>query len=201
MFKFKQAISRRRLLLPIGLLLGITLVWTQIDKLADLLVLRDPPTRSDVGVVFGGDPNYERTSHAVRLLQEGLVTRLILCGGEPGPGDHAMSLKKKAMERGVPSKNLLVEDRSVSTRESVEFIRPILEEHGFRSVTLVTSPYHQRRVFLAARKSLGENVTLINSPAEPSFWKPSGWWRNSLSARIVFSEYGKLAYYFFRGWI
>ena len=112
-----------------------------------------------------------------------------------------MSLKKKAMERGVPGKNLIVEDRSVSTREKVEFVRPILAEHGFRSVTLVTSPYHQRRAFLAARKSLGENVTLINSPADPSFWKPEGWWRDWKSVKIVITEYGKLAYYLSRGWI
>ncbi len=201
MFKFKQAISRRGLLLIFGLLLGMGLLALQIDTPADLLVLRDPPTRTDAALVFGGDLGFERTQHAVRLYKKGLVSRLVLCGGEPGGGDHASSLAKHAIARGVPADKLVLEDRSRSTHESVVFVLPILKSHKIRSLTLVTHPYHQRRAFLAARKSFGDQVTVFNSPAEPSFWKPEGWWRDSRSVRIVFTEYGKLAYYLSRGWI
>ena len=176
-------------------------ILSQSNRAAELLVLRDPPTRTDAALVFGGDPGYERTAHAVRLYKKGLVDRLVLCGGEPGGGDHASSLAKHAIATGVPADKLVLEDRSRSTHESVVFVLPILKSHKIRSLTLVTHPYHQRRAFLAARKSFGNQVTVFNSPAEPSFWKPEGWWRDSWSVRIVFSEYGKLAYYLSRGWI
>ena len=173
-----------------GLLLGSLALSTQAYRLGDWLVLRDPPTRTDAALVLGGDPYYERTRHAVRLLQQGLVTRLIFCGGEPGPGDHAMSLMQHALELGAPEEAFLIEDRSHSTRESVELALPILQEN-----------HHQRRTFLAARQSLGDKVTLINSPADPSIWKREGWWRDWWSTKVVVMEYVKLAYYFARGWV
>jgi uncharacterized SAM-binding protein YcdF (DUF218 family) len=106
-----------------------------------------------------------------------------------------------ARELGAPDESFLIEDRSRSTRESVEFAIPILQENHIRSLTLVTSPFHQRRTFLAARKSLGKNVTLVNSPADPSIWKQEGWWRDGWSTKVVLMEYVKLAYYFVRGWV
>lgn len=182
-----------------GLLVSLAL--SQTYRLGDWLVLKDPPTQTDAALVLGGDPYYERTGHAVRLLQEGLVTRLIFCGGEPGPGDHAVSLMQHAKELGAPDEALLIEDRSHSTRESVAFALPILQENGIRSLTLVTSPFHQRRTFLAARKSLGDDVMLVNSPADPSIWKQESWWRDWWSTKVVAMEYVKLAYYFARGWV
>ena len=193
--------SHRKLPLVLTGLLGSLALFTQTYRLGDWLVLRDPPTRTDAALVLGGDPYFERTGHAVRLLKKGLVTRLIFCGGEPGPGDHATSLMQHARELGAPEGSLLVEDRSHSTRESVEFALPLLQENRIRSLTLVTSPFHQRRTFLAARKSLGNEIRLVNSPADPSFWKHEGWWRDLWSAKVVLSEYIKLAYYFVRGWI
>jgi len=174
---------------------------SQTFRLGDWLVLRDPPTRTDAALVLGGDPYYERTGHAVRLLKEGWVKRLIFCGGEPGPGDHAQSLMQHARELGAPDEAFLIEDRSHSTRESVEFARSILRENDIHSLTLVTSPFHQRRAFLAARKSFGAEVTIVNSPADPSVWKQDGWWRDWWSTKAVFFEYVKLAYYFCRGWV
>jgi len=193
--------SHRKLPLVLTGLLGSLALFTQTYRLGDWLVLRDPPTRTDAALVLGGDPYFERTGHAVRLLKKGLVTRLIFCGGEPGPGDHALSLMQHARELGAPEESLLIEDRSHSTRESVEFALPLLQENRIRSLTLVTSPFHQRRTFLAARKSLGNEVRLVNSPADPSFWKPDGWWQDWWSAKVVFTEYVKLVYYFLRGWI
>jgi uncharacterized SAM-binding protein YcdF (DUF218 family) len=190
-------------LLPGALLLasGVFFGKRQCDGPARFLVLQDPPTATDAAMVFGGDPNFERTRHASRLFHEGLARRLIFCGGEPGPGDHAFGLMQVAKKSGVPVEKMIPEAQSRSTRESIEFVKPILEKHGIRSLTLVTSPYHQRRVFLSAQRTLSDTVQLINSPAEPSFWSPRGWWQSGKSIRIVFKEYGKLGYYYLRGWI
>ena len=181
--------------------LGLILLLPFAERPAELLIVQDPPTPSDAAMVFGGDPGFERTEHAVRLFQKKLVRRVIFCGGQPGGGDHATSLMEHAIGKGLPSDRVLLEDQSTSTRESVELVASILQRHDIHSLTLVTSPYHQRRAFLAARESLGDDVTLINSPADPSFWTPQGWWRHLWSARIVLTEYIKLAYYFVRGWI
>jgi uncharacterized SAM-binding protein YcdF (DUF218 family) len=192
--------SSRLLSVFAGLAATVTMIQWR-DWPAEALVVRDPPTRTDVAIVFAGDPGFERTTHAARLFRDGLTASLFVSGGEAGPGDNAHSLKRHAIELGVPEDKILLEDRSSSTWETLLFGKPLLEQHRIESVTLVTSPYHQRRAYLVTRRVLGQEMKIVNSPAEPSFWKPKGWWRRWRSIQIVLVEYGKLAYYFFRGWI
>ncbi len=169
------------------------------DEPARWLVVADPPRLADAAVVLAGDPDYERTKTAVRLLIEGQVRLLIVTGGEPGPGDSATSLRDVALRAGVPAERIRMEQVSHSTHGSMEAILPILEQEGIRSVAVVTSPYHQRRAVWAARRTL-RGIEIVSRPAEPAGWKPEGWWKTRWNRRIVLGEYAKLAYYVLRGW-
>ena len=169
------------------------------DEPAKWLVVADPPRWADAAVVLAGDPDYERTKTAVRLLLEGQVRLLIVTGGEPGPGDSATSLRDVALRAGVPAERIRMEQVSHSTHGSMEAILPILEREGIRSVAVVTSPYHQRRAVWAARRTL-RGIEIVSRPAEPAGWKPEGWWKTRWNRRIVLGEYAKLAYYVLRGW-
>jgi uncharacterized SAM-binding protein YcdF (DUF218 family) len=177
--------------------LALTAVFA--DEPARWLVVADPPRWADAAVVLAGDPDYERTRTASRLLLEGQVRLLIVTGGEPGPGDSATSLRDVALRAGVPAEKIRMEQVSHSTRGSMEAIRPILEREGIRSVAVVTSPYHQRRAVWTARKTL-RGVEIVSRPAEPAGWKPEGWWKTRWNRRIVLGEYARLAYYILRGW-
>src|SRR5262249_42701424 len=124
---------------------------------------------------------------------------LILTGGEPGPGDSAASLRDVALAMGVPPASIRMEQVSTSTHESLLAIRDILERDRGQSLTLVTSPYHQRRASWAAKRTL-LGIAVTSCPADPSVWHPEGWWKTAWSRRIVVGEYLKLAYYILRGW-
>jgi uncharacterized SAM-binding protein YcdF (DUF218 family) len=169
------------------------------DEPARWLVVEDPPRQADAAVVLAGDPDYERTKTAARLLLDGEVRLLIVTGGEPGPGDSALSLRAVAIRAGVPPEKIRMEQVSHGTHGSMEAIREILAQEGIRSLAVVTSPYHQRRAVWAARRTL-PGVAIVSRPADPSGWKPAGWWKTRWSRRIVFGEYAKLAYYVLRGW-
>ena len=169
------------------------------DEPARWLIVTDPPRWADAAVVLAGDPDYERTKTAVRLLLEGQVRLLILTGGEPGPGDSATSLRDVALRAGVPAERIRMEQVSHSTYGSMVAIRPILEQERIRSVVVVTSPYHQRRAFWTARRTL-RGVEVLSQPADPAGWRPEGWWKTRWGRRIVFGEYARLAYYVLRGW-
>jgi uncharacterized SAM-binding protein YcdF (DUF218 family) len=169
------------------------------DAPARWLIVTDPPGWADAVVVLAGDPDYERTKTAVRLLLTGQVGLLILTGGEPGPGDSSTSLRDVALRAGVPAERIRIEQVSHSTYGSMVAIRPILEQERIRSVVVVTSPYHQRRAFWTARRTL-QGVEVLSRPAEPSGWRPEGWWKTRWGRRIVFGEYARLAYYVLRGW-
>jgi uncharacterized SAM-binding protein YcdF (DUF218 family) len=164
------------------------------------LVLRDPVGAVDAVVVLAGDPDYERTTTAARIVLAGKARLLVLTGGESGPGDHADALRAVAVSLGVEAEGIRAERTSHSTREALVAVRTILDKERVRAVGLVTSPYHQRRAFMAARRAW-PGRTIRNFPARPSSWSPRGWLWHSRPRRIVCSEYGKLAWYQIRGWI
>lgn len=170
------------------------------DETARFLILQDPPATSDAIVVMAGDPDYERTTAAASLMRADEVATLVLTGGEPGPGDSAESLRDKALALGVPPARIRVETVSHNTREAVLAVAPILEAMGARTVTVVTSPYHQRRATAAARRAW-PGVVVRAFPATPSAWRPERWWASSSSRRVVVTEYAKLLYYRVRGWL
>jgi uncharacterized SAM-binding protein YcdF (DUF218 family) len=181
----------------VGVALGALMLS---DTTSSFLVLQDRIEIVDAAVVLAGDPDYERTSTGAGLLLAGRARLLVLTGGQSGGGDSAESLRAWAVRLGVPADRIRLESVSHSTWESLVAVRPILEREGARTVALVTSPYHQRRAYLAARRAI-PNVTILNYPATPSSWSPEHWWASTWSRRIVLSEYAKLAYYGLRGWI
>lgn len=178
------------------------LAFVLSDRPAEWLVLEDPlPPHCDAVLVMAGDPGYERTTTAARLVAEGRAELLIATGGEPGPGDSASSLRNWARGKGVRDEQIRIEQVSSGTRSSMLAVRPILEAEGVRTVVLVTSPYHQRRAHAAASRAFGPGIQVLSHPARPSSWSPRRWWANAHSRRVVVSEYLKLAYYAARGWI
>jgi uncharacterized SAM-binding protein YcdF (DUF218 family) len=164
------------------------------------LVVDDPLATADAVVVLAGDPGYERTTTAASLLRSGRGHLLVLTGGESGPGDSARSLRDVAVALGVPPDRVRMEEASRSTREEFVALSPILRAEGIRSIIVVTSPYHERRALLTARRALAGIKVHIRGAA-PSAWTPRGWWRTGGSRRIVMTEYAKLTYYGLRGWL
>jgi len=181
--------------------LAVTLALAAVfaDEPARFLIARDPPRTADAALVLAGDPDYERTRSAARLVLSGQARLLILTGGEPGPGDSAESLRRVALDLGVPPEAIRMEQVSRSTHESMLAVRPILEQEGIRTLAVVTSPYHQRRAAWAARRTLG-GIEIVSRPADPASWRPAGWWKTRSNQRIVLGEYLKLSYYILRGW-
>lgn len=169
------------------------------DEPARFLVVDDPPQPADAVLVLAGDPDYERTLTGARLLLSGAARLLVLTGGEPGPGDSASSLREVALRVGVPPEAIRMEEVSRSTRGSMLEVRPILEREGVRTLAVVSSPYHQRRAVWTARRAL-PGIRVVGRPAEPSFWRPEGWWKTRAGRRLVLGEYLRLAYYVLRGW-
>ena len=192
--------KRRRVLWGSASLLVGLLALLLTDAPARFLVIKDPTVVTDAAVVLAGDPDYERTLTAARLVRSGQARLLILTGGQPGPGDSAESLRKQAIAAGVDPALIRMETTSISTRESLLAVVPILDREKVKSITLVTSPYHQRRAFWCARRAWPGRA-IYNHPASPAEWAPVGWWRTARSRRVVVSEYGKLLYYGFKGWL
>ncbi|CAN5388457.1 hypothetical protein BH10PAT4_BH10PAT4_2970 [soil metagenome] len=132
--------------------------------------------------VSGGDTN-ERTDAAISLYKNSWAPMLIFSGAaqdKTGPS-NAEVMKARAIEQGVPSSVILLDESSETTKQNAENTKTILQSRSIKSVILVTSGYHQRRASLEFNKR-ADNVTIKNSPVyedqDWSFWwwtSPRGW--------------------------
>lgn len=190
---------------PVAALLAVAALLLAATLLSDLpasfLCLEDALEPADAALVMTGDLEFARTKAAARLVREGTARLLVLTGGEPWGGDSAESLRAVALKEGVAAERIRFENRSRDTRESLLNVAPILRQEGVRTLILVTSPSHQRRAFLAARRAL-PGVRILNRPVRKDLWPPAGrWWRSPGVRAIVLREHAKLVYYGLRGWL
>jgi uncharacterized SAM-binding protein YcdF (DUF218 family) len=191
---------RALVLLAAAALLGAALLALS-DRPPAFLCLEDPLEPADAALVMTGDPGFERTKAAARLVREGRARLLVLTGGEPWGGDSAESLRAVALKEGVAAERIRFENTSTDTRQSLVNVAPILAAERVRTLILVTSPSHQRRAFLAARRAL-PGVRILNRPVRKDPWPPAArWWRSPRVRGIVLREYALLAYYGLRGWL
>ncbi len=165
-----------------------------------LLMVEDPLERADAALVMSGDVNFERTKSAAALVRAGTARLLVVTGGVRWLGDSAESLRDEAQKRGVPPARIRYENRSRNTWESMVNVEPILRSEGVKTLILVTSPPHQRRAYMAARRAL-PGIRIINRPVHVDPWPPARWWAAGPARGVVPSEYLKLVYYGLRGWL
>lgn len=126
------------------------------------LVVREPFRTLDAIVVLGAPLGpgasltpvlAERASAAAALWRAGGAPIVVVSGGiTHGAARAEADVLAEAM-RGAGVPDVLVENRSRTTRENARFTRELLAPRGASSVWLVTQPFHGRRaarVFRAA---------------------------------------------------
>ncbi|WP_373741892.1 YdcF family protein [Neisseria sp.] len=115
---------------------------------------------ADVAVVLGnavnrnGVPNpclRSRVAAGVALYRAGKVPLLVMSGGTDDDGSNeAETMAAMAAEMGVPSENILLENRSTSTFENLAFSTPLVADKP-RTV-IVSSAFHLARARWLAEK-------------------------------------------------
>ncbi|KAK9909341.1 hypothetical protein WJX75_000747 [Coccomyxa subellipsoidea] len=124
-------------------------------------------TTADVAIILGyalqrdGTPTptlQQRVEAGVELFDKGLVDHLLFSGGHPGGGlrnkSEAESMQEYAVvisNRTLPSDRWLLEEQSRSTRENAVNSIAIVAEHRWKSLVVVTSPFHQFRSYWTFR--------------------------------------------------
>ena len=90
----------------------------------------------------------DRMWHAARLYKAGKAPVLILSGGlayAEGTMSEAASMQTFLRDLGVPDAAMLLEERSVNTRENAQYTAKLMRERGMQSLLLVTSALHMPR--------------------------------------------------------
>ena len=164
-----------------------------LDRAGKLIYKKDDLKPADVIVVLSGEEN-ERVEYAVYLFREDWAKkdRLIMSGG-PLVWRHSWAslMKEHAEYLGISGKNILLEDKSMTTEENARYTKEILTKNDYKSLILVTSPYHSRRAAIIFQKVLGKEIKVLSAPVEDSWFKFSDWWTRRRDRAAVFSEYSK----------
>lgn len=171
--------------------------------IAGRLVVADPVRPADVIAVFA--TGEERARHAARLYHSRVAPVILATGGVPIKSLEAVCEKRVTgaeltaallVEDGVPRSAIRIVPEGTSTYEEGEAIRRFVLENGYRSIIVVSSPYHMRRVRDTMRHLLrGTAVAARLSPAEDGEFNINEWWLHERDFIRVANEYMKLAYY------
>jgi uncharacterized SAM-binding protein YcdF (DUF218 family) len=157
---------------------------------------QDTLVKSDAVVAISGGDTDSRTKEAVRIYQEGLASHLIFSGAalDPNSPSNAQAMASAAIAAGVPKLAIQLDETAANTRQNAAGVAAIVTKDDFRSIILVTSPYHQRRADITFHRALGKNFTIINHSSYDEQWRRSHWWATPTSRALTFAELQKVAF-------
>lgn len=191
-------------LLAVYLLLFQTnFVWW----LAEPLKISETPRAADAIVVLAGGVGesgqagggvQERISQAIALYNTRVAPRIIISSGFVFAQPEAQQMKGIAEAAGVPADAIVLEERATNTYENVTFTHEILSRNGWRSIALVSSPYHMRRAILTWRKSAPE-IDVTATPPENSLFYAHRRGASLTQIRGLLQEYAGIVYYWWSG--
>lgn len=144
-----------------------------------------PQNKNSTVIVLGcrvkeGRPSLmlkRRLDSAYEYLSENPDTFVIVSGGKGN--DEIMSeaecMRDYLCEKGISSDRIIMEDKSSSTYENLEFSKSIIEENNLCSdIVIVTDGYHQLRAEMIAKSLDYENISNISAPTSP--WLVPTYW-------------------------
>lgn len=153
-----------------------------LNAAARQLMREDSLKPADAIAVLGGDPLGFREGHAAELYHHGFGRKLIISGLPFAWGGNTGDAKKRFLIcRGVLEQDILVLPLAWNTRSEASNLLTMMEERGWHSLIVVTSPYHARRaLYTIERRARGRGqLKFYSSPIapQPPEWQPDYWWR------------------------
>ncbi|MEW6170175.1 MAG: YdcF family protein [Candidatus Omnitrophota bacterium] len=186
-------------ILLISLTIILSIIFTSnfwLPLIAKYLIINDKLEPSDVIVVPSGSDENLRIAYAAELYKQGFAPKMLLSGELALQKETGINLAKLyAISLGVPEKNIILEEKSVSTLENARACKEIIDKLGLKSIILVTYPVHTKRVKFIFRKILPKDIKIITSCDLQSF-NINGWWKDECQSRSVFYEYLCFIWYF-----
>jgi uncharacterized SAM-binding protein YcdF (DUF218 family) len=178
-----------------SLLVAVSFVFLNLGK---WLVVEDPLRQADaIAVLSGQMPG--RALEAARVYKQGYAKHVWLTHStEPGATLAELSIpylgeesydKQILLHEGVPEAAIQVLDPPiVNTADEMKTIGAAMRKENQRSVIIVTSKVHTRRVrALWKRISAQDGTAIIRGVSDDQF-DPAHWWRTTRDALNVVRE-------------
>ena len=188
-----------------GVVFYTNLVW----RAAEPLRMSAPPAHADAIVVLAGGVgetgkagggSTERLNEAIELYRAGYAPYLVLSSGYVYSFKEAEEMRDRAIAQGVPAASIALELRSTNTYQNVTFVDEILRDHKWRSILLVSSPYHMRRATMVWHK-LAPDIAVTATPPPRSQFYDHARGATFEQVRGILYEYLAILGYWKNGWV
>ncbi|WP_367617921.1 YdcF family protein [Shouchella clausii] len=147
-----------------------------------------------------------RVPKAVDLYKQGRARKLLFSGGvswDETKTPEAVLMKAKALSLGIAAKDILVEDRSLHTKENVLASLLVLDRaidlHRIKRLLLVTASYHMPRVYLMMRTYMPSWIEYSLCPVDDYTTTAENWHLSPFGRKRVETEARKLISYVQQG--
>ncbi len=118
----------------------------QCAKKFDTIIVLGTPAKSD------GTPSpeqRERTLEGVREYKAGVAPYIIMTGGAAhNKFVEGQVMVDYAAAQGVPRDVMIVEGRATDTVTNIWYSKIIMDQHGWKTAEVISSPYHLPRTSL-----------------------------------------------------
>lgn len=210
----KKAVS---LLIVFGFVYALLFYTPLVWLLASPLKISQPPVPADCVVVFAGGVGEsgkagqgyeERVEYAVELYRKGYAKNLIFSSGYMYIFKEPLIMKALAVSLGVPENAIITEEKAARTLENVKNTSDILNEHKWKKILLVSSPYHMLRVSLVFKHYAGDIDVVYTPIPHSSFYDFEGVTGGLFKKRAaipqikgILHEYLAILFYRLKGYI
>jgi len=205
-------------LATLGLAYGALFYSPLLWWVAAPLKMSEPPVVSDAIIVFAGGVGEsgtpgqgyeERVAWAVELYRQGYAKQLVFSSGYTYAFQEPQVMKVLAVSLGVPSERILLEPQAANTFQNVTYTNRLLDQQGWTTALLVSSPYHMRRASLVWKAVASEKrITCVPIP-DSRFYRHG---RDAQGRRTlrqattqqllgIAHEYAGILYYWWKRWI
>lgn len=131
-----------------------------------------------------------RITHGIDLYHKHLANYVIVSGGQTwrDQQNEASVMKDLTLQKGLPTSQLIIENKSYNTYENLLFSKQLLAEKNLHSMIIVTDAYHSPRAALIAQK-LGISYTVSPVTNDRCVKGKIGWF-----SALVYEPFGILLY-------
>lgn len=177
-----------------------------LTQLGSFLIYQDNIAPADAILVLGGGEK-ERALQGIELAKKNFGGWMMFTGDclQPifGEDTHwALEAQKLAVFNGLPKDRTIPILNSTSTLDDAVLSKKICLEKHFRSLIVVSEPFHTRRahfVFNKVYKNSG--IKIMVYPVQNSWYKGDNWWKSKNGFWAVNMEWQKMLYYLLKGYL
>jgi uncharacterized SAM-binding protein YcdF (DUF218 family) len=155
------------------------------------LVIDEPSAHADAIIVLSDDNFYgDRASRAAELSRQDVAPVVVASGRRLRPfAGIGELMEHDLVERGVPKNKIVRFDHTAAdTIEEAKLLEKFAAEKRWRSVIIVTSNYHTRRVRYIFGKIFPSSIAVSVASARDADFDPERWWEKRKSTALFAHE-------------